>query len=172
MNRQTVVRRQILIAVAIAAVILILLGVRAYLNSFAHQVKLGRIVEATLGASDGQLPAWKDPAILAEIEAALPRYKTGPGFAAHDHGHESIALVLVDDQGRQISFQLPTGESVLIAVDPRPGIPNGNSWPAPKLLGVLAEHGLPALEKVPMPSAVLRYKLEQWHERFGAGHEH
>lgn len=169
MTRQQVARRQILAAVAIVVAILAVLGVRAYLNSFSHQIKLGKLVEATLGASDGQLPTWKDPAILAEIEAALPRYKTGPGYATHEDSHDSVVLVLVDDRRRQVALALPTSEGVLVTVNARPGVPQGNSWPAPRLLAVLAKYGLTALEANQVESPVLKSVLDSWRDTFGGG---
>jgi hypothetical protein len=169
MTRQQVVRRQTLVAIGIVVAILTVLGVRAYRNTFAHQIKLGKLVEATLAASDGALPTWKDPALLAEIEAALPRYKAGPGYAATEDSHETIVLVLADDKRRQVALELPQGDSPLVTIGPRAEAPAGNSWPAPRLLAILAKHGLPVLKAKQASSSVLEAVLESWQKDFGDG---
>ncbi len=169
MTRVQVLHRQILAGIVVLLTILAILGVRSFLSSFGHQVPLGTLTEATLGSSSGALPTWKDPAILAEINGALARYQVGPGFAAHEHGHASITLVLVDDQGRQVSLGLPVGESVLVTISARPGIPKGNSWPMPRLLSVLAKYALPELQAKHMDVPVLEYQLQHWRDTFGKG---
>ena len=166
MTRAQVLRRQILAALGILAGLLALLGVHGYLNTFAHRVPLGTLTEATLVSSGGGLPPWKDPALLAEIQAALPRYKAGPGYAAHEHGHESMALVLVDDRGRQVALELPA-EGSMVTVDARPGVPEGNSWPMPRLLAVLAKHGLPELQARHLNAPTLEFRLQTWRDSFG-----
>ena len=169
MNRQQVLHRQILIGAVVAVGLLVVLGIHFYLLSFAYQVRVGQLTEVVVASSSGGSLTWKDPATLAEIRAALPGYKPGPGTAASEHGHESLMLVLIDERGAQISLSLPVTETPEVGIDPRPRSPQGNSWSMPHLLGVLAKYGLPEMEAKGITDPLMRMQFEYWRDHFGAG---
>lgn len=172
MTRRQVTLIQITVAVVVAVALAVAVLVRAYLTSFSYQVRLGTLVEATLVSSDGSLPTWKDPAVLAEIRAALPRYKGGPGYVPYVHAHANIGLVLRDDRGTQITLELPVDEGALVSVAARPPrMPQGNCWPMPRLLAVVARHGLPALAAQKMEAPFLKQQMQYWQDTFGGGRE-
>lgn len=172
MTRRQVTLIQIAVAVLVVAAIAVAALIRSYLTSFSYQVRLGALVEATLVSSDGGLPTWKDPAVLAEITAALPRYKGGPGYMPYTHSHASIGLVLRDDRGTQVTLELPVDEGILVSVAPRPPrMPKGNCWPMPRLLAVVARHGLPALEAHKLDLPFMKQQLQYWQQAFGGGQE-
>jgi hypothetical protein len=166
MNRKQVVQRQILAGVIIVVIAVIVLAVHGYLASFIYQVPVGKLTEATLGGSDGTLPTWKDPARLAALRAALPRYEWGPGFIPYEHSHAAYSLAVRDDRGRQIVFQLPVGYDALVGVG-SPTLATPNSWQMPRLLARLAQYGLAdmAAQKINAPG--LQGQLEYWRSTFG-----
>ena len=172
MNRQQVVRRQVLATVIVLGALLILLSIHEYMLTFAHQVPLGKLTEATLATASGTLPPCKDPAILAAIQSALPRYKPGPGMVIYEHSHMNYALVLIDDRGTQVALNLPSSESEMVSIGPRPSAPSGNEWPMPRLLPVLARYGLPAMEANKVVDPGLKSQLEFWRDNFGAPAQH
>ncbi len=172
MTRRQVTLIQIAIAALVLTAIVLAVLIRSYLTSFSYQVRLGTLVEATLISSDGNLPTWKDPAVLAEIRAALPRYKGGPGYLPYVHSHASIGLVLRDDRGTQVTLELPVDEGPVVSIAPRPPrMPNGNCWPMPRLLAVVARHGLSALEAQALDAPFLKQQMQYWQQAFGGGQE-
>jgi hypothetical protein len=50
-------------------------------------------------------------------------------------------------------------------------MPNGNCWPMPRLLAVLAKYGLPELEAKKMDAPVLKSQLQYWRDTFGGGQQ-
>ena len=74
-----------------------------------------------------------------------------------------------DDRGTQISLSLPTSEGEMVSVSARPGIPQGNEWPMPRLLTVLAKYGLADLEAKHIQAPQLKAQLEYWRDNFGGG---
>lgn len=168
MTRQQIVRRQIVIGVTVLLLALIALGIRSYLLSFAYQVPLGTLKEVAL-ISRGPIVVWRDPATLEQFRAALPGYRPGPGYKGYVHAHQSLSLVLKDDQGREVVLDLPMEEGPMVSIAPSPKYPRGNSWSMPELLGLLGRLGMEALEAQGIDDPTARYYLQHWRDTFGKG---
>jgi hypothetical protein len=168
MNRQQIIRRQIIAGVFALVALLIVVGIHEYLLTFDYQVRLGKLTSAQVASSSGTLPPWKDSATLAAIEAALPHHRPGPGFIPYEHVHTNMDLILTDDKGKTIHMQLPVTESELVSVGP-PSLTPGNSWIDPPLLVVVAQYGLAQIEADKLNNATLKAQLEYWRDSFGGG---
>ena len=169
MTRQQVVRKQLIAAGVVMVVAGIIVAINLYTRSFAHQVPIGKLVAVAFSLGGPPAFAWTDPQDLAHIQAALPRWQPGGGYAPYTHAHQSMALMLTDDQNRVIFLILPSDESALVLMNPRPPeYPTGNTWSAPKLLGVLGEIGMRPEKASQMSMApAIAGQLKFWAETFG-----
>ena len=168
MTRQRLIRRQIAVGVVALFLALIALGIRSFLLSFAYQVPLGSLREVVL-IVNGPVLRWDDPATLQQFRAALPGYRPGPGYKGYVHSHETLTLVLKDDQGREVALDLPTEEGPVVSIAPSRKHPRGNSWNMPELLGLLGRLGTEALEAQGINDPTAKYYLEHWRDTFGKG---
>ncbi len=57
----------------------------------------------------------------------------------------------------------------MVTVDARPGVPEGNSWAMPRLLAVLAKHGLPEIQARHLNVPTMEAQLQHWRDSFGKG---
>jgi hypothetical protein len=171
MTRQQVLRRQIIAVVVLVVVFAIIVAINFNLRTFAHTVKLGKIVEADFATGGPPSMRWRNPQWLAQIQAALPLRVVGAGYAPYIHTHQNLSVSLHDDKGKVLNLALPTDENSLVDMPSNPDFPHGDSWEAPKLLGVLGDLGVEAMKNMP-PGALdplLADQFKFWHERFGSG---
>jgi len=170
MTRQQVLRKQLTLGFVILVGILIAVGIRGYTLTFAHQIHLGRLKQATL-ASEGPLLSWTDEESLARLQAALPRYAPGAGFfyLGHTHGGE-LALALTDENNKSVALLLPMtpGDTQVSLLPGQAGVKNGNAWSAPRLLTTLAELGLEHQKKYQDLPPGLVQLMESWRGRTAA----
>ena len=169
MTRQQVVRKQLLAAGIVVVVVAIIVAINMCMRAFAYQVHFGKIVSASFSVGGPPAFVWKDPQDLARIQAALPRWQPGAGYAPYIHTHQSLTLMLTDDQGRVIFLALPNDDSSLVLMHPRPPeYPTGNAWDMPKLLGVLGEIGMASLKNAPAgrdPTSAAQFRF--WADTYG-----
>ena len=169
MTRQQVVRKQLIATGIVVVVVALVVAVNTYTRTFAYQVHLGKIVSATFSSGGPPAFVWTDPADLARIQAALPRYQPGAGYAPYTHTHQSMSLMLADDQKHAIFLALPGDDSALVLMNPRPPeYPVGNSWSMPKLLGTIGEIGMQASKaKQTAMDPTIAGAFQFWAETFG-----
>lgn len=169
MTRQKVLRQQLMAAGIVVVVLAILIGINTYTRTFRHQVHLGKIVSASFSVGGPPAFVWTDPKDLERIQAALPWWQAGSGYAPYSHSHQSMTLMLMDDKQRQLFLALPGDESALVLLNPRPpDYPTGNSWNMPKLLGVIGEIGLRELAKSKSPAEPMSSgQFQYWADTYG-----
>ena len=165
MTRQQVVRKQLALGLLVLVGVLIALGVRGYLLSFAHQIRLGPLTQVMLASAEGPLLSWTDEESLQRLRSALPGYVPGAGFFYQgDVSGSELVLVLTDAAGKSVALGLPTapGDAHVTLSPGQAGVKNGNDWSAPRLITTLADLGLEHQKKYEDLPAALVQLMRFW----------
>ncbi len=167
LTTKQLLRKRIIIGGIVLVMLLLVVAVRSYFLSFVYQVPLGKLTSATLLASGGEVATWTEAERLAQLKGVLPGLKPGFGYRYTPHAHVSYTLALQDDQGKKVGIGLPPNETAIITIRPRTRAPQGNSWSAPRLLGLLGEWAMQEIAKSETGEPQGSHQFKHWRDDFG-----